>query len=576
MSPTPPGLGPAPTPAPGGSRVFGAGMAFTSSASALAAKFASVTGSSPSTSGAGGSSVSSGGSGYSSASSGGHKRDGSIGSPRFDRRGGPGGSSSGGGAAARIKTRDQLVDRTSDAWGEIDDEPTVPAPLSALHSAPPAHPHPASYSAAAPASSSSTTTSSSLSSMVPPPPVPSDPSATSASAGRSRSATATSGASSVVSMTVGSPPSSGSAAGLPPMPPQASRRGSRATPGPSSDGAEADRAAADEVRRLTALATRHAKFDTVLSASTIDLTALRKLCWSGIPPDLRPTCWPLLLGYAPLQADRRAAALMRKRADYADIVAQSFPAPSGKPADKALAHQIHIDVLRTRPAPAYADERLGLVLERVLYCWAMRHPASGYVQGINDLVTPIVSVLLDGVLAEHNVDDLASLPTDALTTVEADAFWSLTKLIDGIQDNYTASQPGIQKLVGRLKDLVARIDASLSAHLVKEGIEFIQFAFRWMNCLLMREVSHTSTIRMWDTYLSEEGDLGDFHVYVCAAFLVKFSKDLKTKDFADIMLFLQSPPTKDWGDKDIELLLSEAFMWKSLFHNSPSHLVATK
>jgi hypothetical protein len=29
----------------------------------------------------------------------------------------------------------------------------------------------------------------------------------------------------------------------------------------------------------------------------------------------------------------------------------------------------------------------------------------------------------------------------------------------------------------------------------------MQFAFRWMNCLLMREISVPNTIRMWDTYL---------------------------------------------------------------------------
>lgn len=29
----------------------------------------------------------------------------------------------------------------------------------------------------------------------------------------------------------------------------------------------------------------------------------------------------------------------------------------------------------------------------------------------------------------------------------------------------------------------------------------MQFAFRWVNCLLMREMSVTNIIRMWDTYL---------------------------------------------------------------------------
>lgn len=43
--------------------------------------------------------------------------------------------------------------------------------------------------------------------------------------------------------------------------------------------------------------------------------------------------------------------------------------------------------------------------------------------------------------------------------------------------------------------------APLAAHLEAENVEFMQFAFRWMNCLLMREISVQNTIRMWDTYL---------------------------------------------------------------------------
>lgn len=43
--------------------------------------------------------------------------------------------------------------------------------------------------------------------------------------------------------------------------------------------------------------------------------------------------------------------------------------------------------------------------------------------------------------------------------------------------------------------------APLAAHLKEQGVEFIQFAFRWMNCLLMRELSVKNIVRMWDTYL---------------------------------------------------------------------------
>jgi len=40
------------------------------------------------------------------------------------------------------------------------------------------------------------------------------------------------------------------------------------------------------------------------------------------------------------------------------------------------------------------------VFERILYIWAIRHPASGYVQGINDLVTPFFVVFLSEYLAD--------------------------------------------------------------------------------------------------------------------------------------------------------------------------------
>lgn len=37
-------------------------------------------------------------------------------------------------------------------------------------------------------------------------------------------------------------------------------------------------------------------------------------------------------------------------------------------------------------------------------------------------------------------------------------------------------------------------------------------------------------------------------------------------------MFLQALPTRQWTEKDIELLLSEAFIWQSLFRDSSAHL----
>lgn len=42
----------------------------------------------------------------------------------------------------------------------------------------------------------------------------------------------------------------------------------------------------------------------------------------------------------------------------------------------------------------------------------------------------------------------------------------------------------------------------------------MQFAFRWMNCLLMREISVQNTIRMWDTYLVCHSQYNSCHLFL--------------------------------------------------------------
>lgn len=107
----------------------------------------------------------------------------------------------------------------------------------------------------------------------------------------------------------------------------------------------------------------------------------------------------------------------------------------------------------------------------------------------------------------------------------------------------------------------------------------MQFAFRWYNCLLLREMRVPSIIRLWDTYLAEGTDsFSEFHVYVCLAFLVKWSDKIRTLDFQvraeawpslhaqGIIIYLQSLPSmQDFDERAIEMLLAEAFVWKSTF-----------
>lgn len=44
--------------------------------------------------------------------------------------------------------------------------------------------------------------------------------------------------------------------------------------------------------------------------------------------------------------------------------------------------------------PFFQQKEIQKVMERVLYIWAIRHPASSYVQGMNDLLTPLLLVAM--------------------------------------------------------------------------------------------------------------------------------------------------------------------------------------
>lgn len=112
----------------------------------------------------------------------------------------------------------------------------------------------------------------------------------------------------------------------------------------------------------------------------------------------------------------------------------------------------------------------------------MKHPDSGYVQGINDLVIPFFQVFLSAYISKFATSltvpastgpdtrtitredrdpesfDVSLLPEHALSAIEADCFWCLEKMLSGIPDYYIHGQPGIMRSVKKMTELVARID----------------------------------------------------------------------------------------------------------------------
>lgn len=352
----------------------------------------------------------------------------------------------------------------------------------------------------------------------------------------------------------------------------------------------------------------------VFEDEVTDLNQLRSMAWAGIPAEVRPVTWKLLLSYVPAAKSRRGQVQERKRAEYDHLVHQYY---NNKCTNDEMWRQIHIDIPRMQPLISiFQQEVVQQMFERILYIWSIRHPASGYVQGMNDLVTPFFVTYLSEFIPGHSLADVesfqvSSLPDSVLRAVEADSFWSFSKLLDSIQDNYTFAQPGIQRLVNLLSRVMSRVDAGLHDHLMRNSVQYLQFSFRWMNNLLIRELPLRCIVRLWDTYLAEGAvasvpshslpgqtaadssespaspaevlesnpwSVGNgtpfacsFHLFVCAAFLRFWSKNLmREQDFQGLMLLLQNLPTFHWSDKEIRLMVADAYQLKYTF--TPNHL----
>ncbi|XP_034517579.1 TBC1 domain family member 22B [Ailuropoda melanoleuca] len=368
--------------------------------------------------------------------------------------------------------------------------------------------------------------------------------------------------------------------------------------------------------------TRLEKFRQLLSSHNTDLDELRKCSWPGVPREVRPVTWRLLSGYLPANTERRKLTLQRKREEYFGFIEQYYDSRNEEHHQDTY-RQIHIDIPRTNPLiPLFQQPLVQEIFERILFIWAIRHPASGYVQGINDLVTPFFVVFLSEYVEEDVENfDVTNLSQDMLRSIEADSFWCMSKLLDGIQDNYTFAQPGIQKKVKALEELVSRIDEQVHNHFRRYEVEYLQFAFRWMNNLLMRELplrctiqldtgpllvcehsgGHLVTVDEEDKQVPSSSGVHRAFDPICSISVpelpqpleewnvveqvqvqvnhpenmaaVAFSREAKTSFLASqgLLMLLQNLPTIHWGNEEIGLLLAEAYRLKYMFADAPNH-----
>lgn len=226
----------------------------------------------------------------------------------------------------------------------------------------------------------------------------------------------------------------------------------------------------------------------------IDLKKLKVEAWYGIPmcfPQTRSIVWKLLCSLLPPNQEFWDVTLSRKREDYIECSRTHFPnltycedveecnlisEEMSKYEEKNF-RQILIDVKRTNPGEAFSSKIAKDMLTRILFVWAFKHPASGYVQGINDLAAIFMYVFIAEVVDLNRTDktdeedeevdltynaynitleQMAVIKEEQIQNIEADAYYCLENFLETLQENYIDKQPGIYKIMKKVEQIIQK------------------------------------------------------------------------------------------------------------------------
>lgn len=141
-------------------------------------------------------------------------------------------------------------------------------------------------------------------------------------------------------------------------------------------------------------------------------------------------------------------------------------------------HRIVVDVVRTDSHLKFYEDAKNLArMSDILAVYAWVDPATGYCQGMSDLLSPFV------VLFEDN----------------ADAFWCFEMLLRRMRENFQMEGPtGVMKQLQALWHILELTDREMFTHLSHIGAESLHFAFRMLLVLFRRELSFGDALCMWE------------------------------------------------------------------------------
>lgn len=225
----------------------------------------------------------------------------------------------------------------------------------------------------------------------------------------------------------------------------------------------------------------------------------------GIDPPLRADVWKYLLNYdlwenTTTERDERRKNLeeeyYRMKLQWSTLSKNQEKNHSGYRDRKC---QIEKDVKRTdRNLPFYnGDENPNIErLQAILLTYVSYNFDTGYVQGMSDLLSPIL----------YLIDD------------EAASFWCFVGFMEKVFRNFDEDQAGMKNQLGKLRTLMEFSNPKMFKYLKTHDSDNMYFCFRWLLVWFKREFSHDDILELWEV-LWTSMPCANFHLLVGIAIL---------------------------------------------------------
>ncbi|XP_044749210.1 TBC1 domain family member 15 [Coccinella septempunctata] len=262
----------------------------------------------------------------------------------------------------------------------------------------------------------------------------------------------------------------------------------------------------------------------------------------GITPSLRKEVWKYLLDYYPWNCSKaeRQKLISQKNDDYFSMKLQWKTMTKTQEDNftdyRERKSQIEKDVSRTdRTIDFYAgDNNPNLqILNDILMTYVMYNFDLGYVQGMSDLLAPILHLMQS----------------------EVDAFWCFVGFMNKLSSNFDADQNGMKEQLSNLFTLIAFIDPDLASYFNNHDSGNMFFCFRWLLVWFKRELSEEDCMSLWEV-LWTGFPCENFHLLLCCAILTQEKQTLMENNygFTDILKHINDL----CGRLNVEKILNDA------------------